>query len=118
MEKHRLRKSGAKFPDDVNKAIDDLLKSDSKGENLKKVLDPEKYKKVVDSLSNFKDWGKLDKNLLGNLGIDLGSLGNLGGLSGITGNIPLPNISGNIPGLGGSLGEFNLGGLNLGRIWW
>ena len=38
---------------------------------------------------------------------------NIGGLSGITGNIPLPNISGNIPGLGGSLGGFNLG-----RIWW
>ena len=109
----KLRKSGAKFPDDVNKSIDDLLKSDSKGENLKKVLDPEKYKKVVNSLSNFKDWGKLDKNLLGNLGIDLGSLGNLGGLSGITGNIPLPNISGSIPGLGGSQGGFNLG-----RIWW
>ena len=89
------------------------MKSDSKGENLKKVLDPEKYKKVVNSLSNFKDWGKLDKNLLGNLGIDLGSLGNLGGLSGITGNIPLPNISGSIPGLGGSQGGFNLG-----RIWW
>ena len=96
-----------------NKKIDKLLNSDSKGENLKKVLNPEEYKKMMDSLSNFKDWGKLDKNLLGNLGIDLGSLGNLGGLSGITGNIPLPKIPGSIPGLGGSLGGFNLG-----RIRW
>ena len=113
---NKMKESGVKLPDDVSKEIDELLKSDSANKALDKVLDTDKYNKVVDSLSKFKDWGKLDKNILDKLGINLGNIGNLSGISGVTGMITDPLGTG-IQGIGGSLGSLgNLGGSNLGGL--